>query len=276
MADGFLLSERGFVEAGFLVGLYVFRPLNEAVGRVREVPELENEEDVLTGENIYDALENRGDEPRDPLLTVSEQNEHAVRDTDRGRAGVEVADDILERVVPTEEVGRDVESGEEPADDNSPDDDAGDDEDGGETGELSDLGEVFLLLVGMLVPVDEADDVDRKPEEEGRRHGREAVGEQNADEYLNDFDEDRDDEVPLGLLRDEQFAEDVEEGVGEVERHYDAALDAVDILLRKYDGADRRQDEDREEPDFLIEREVVPEVARAFCEWFLCGFCVCD
>ena len=248
-----MLSERGLVELSFLVGLYVFRPLNEAIGRVREVPELQDEKHVLTGEDVDDPLENRGDEPRDPLLTVSEQDEHTVRDTDRGRAGVEVADDILERVVPTEEVGRDVESGEEPADDNSPDDDAGDDEDGGETGELSDLGEVVLLLVGMLVPVDEADDVDREPEEEGRRHGREAVGEQDADEYLNDFDEDRDDEVPLGLLRDEQFAEDVEEGVGEVERHYDAALDAVDILLRKDDGADRRQDEDREEPDFLIE-----------------------
>ena len=91
----------------------------------------------------------------------------------------------------------------------------------------------------MLVPVDEADDVDRKPEEEGRRHGREAVGEQDADEYLDELHKDRDDEVPLGLLRDEQFAEDVEEGVGEVERHYDAALDAVDVLLRKDDGADR-------------------------------------
>lgn len=177
------------------MGLYVFRPLDEAVGRVREVTELEDEEDVLTGEDIYDALENRGDEPRDPLLAVSQQDEHTVRDTDRGRAGVEVADDILERVVPTEEVGRDVESGEEPADDNSPDDDACDDEERRETGELPDLCEVFFLLVGVTVPVDEADYVDRKPEEDGRRHGREAVGEQDADEYLGELHKDRDDIV---------------------------------------------------------------------------------
>ena len=67
MADGFLLSERGFVELSFLVGLYVFRPLNEAIGRVREVPELQDEKHVLTGEDVDDSLENRVDEPRDPL-----------------------------------------------------------------------------------------------------------------------------------------------------------------------------------------------------------------
>lgn len=59
MADGFLLSERGFVELSFLVGLYVFRPLNEAIGRVREVTELEDEEDVLTGEDVGFPRESR-------------------------------------------------------------------------------------------------------------------------------------------------------------------------------------------------------------------------
>lgn len=174
------------------MGLYVFRPLNEAIGRVRDVPELQDEKHVLTGEDVDDALENRGDEPRDPLLTVSEQDEHTVRDTDRGRAGVEVADDILEKIVPAEEIGRYVEPGDEPADDDSPDDDTGDDEERREPGELPDLCEVFLLLVGVAIPVDEADYVDRKPEEEGRRHGREAVGEQDADEYLGELHKDRD------------------------------------------------------------------------------------
>ena len=181
------------------MGLYVFRPLDEAVGRVREVPELEDEKHVLTGKDVDDSLENRVDEPRNPLLAVSQQDEHPVSDSDRGNAGVEITDDIPEKIVSAEEIGSYVESGEEPADDNSPDDDAGDDEDGGETGELSDLCEVFLLLVGVAVPVDEADYVDRKPEEEGRRHGREAVGEQDADEYLDELHKDRDDIVSWSL-----------------------------------------------------------------------------
>lgn len=146
---------------------------------------------------MLDSLENRVDEPRDPLLAVPEQDEHPVSDSDRGNAGVEVTDDIPEKIVPAEKIGRYVKPGDEPANDDSPDDDTGDDEERREPGELSDLGEVFLLLVGMLVPVDEADDVDRKPEEEGRRHGRKSVGEQDADEYLDELHKDRDDEVPF-------------------------------------------------------------------------------
>ena len=91
----------------------VLRPLDVAVGGVREIADLQHQQDVLTGENVDGRLEERADVPRDPLLPDPEQDEQTVADADSGSARVQIADPRLQRLIPSEKIGSDVQRGEE-------------------------------------------------------------------------------------------------------------------------------------------------------------------
>ena len=67
---------------------------------------------------------------------------------------------------------------------NISDDDADDDEDFLPARQATDDGQFLLLPVGVFRPDDEADDVDREPEEDDGRHRREPVREEDVDRDL--------------------------------------------------------------------------------------------
>ena len=61
----------------------VLRPLDIAVGGVREIADLQHQQHVLSGEDIDRRLQQRADVPGNPLLPNTEQDEQTVADADR-------------------------------------------------------------------------------------------------------------------------------------------------------------------------------------------------
>ena len=104
----------------------------------------------------------------------------------------------------------------------------------------------------MICPGDEAEDIDRNPEEDCCCHRYEAVCAKYAYNDLAGFDAERDDKVPAALLGYQKLAEYVKDRIGKIKCHDKSAVDAVDILFGKEDGAYNRKHEDADEPDLLI------------------------
>lgn len=251
--------------------LNVFGPLDIAVGGVGQEARLEYQQHILAGEDVDGNFQEGADIPCKPLLTETEQDKQAIRNTDRRSAGIEVADNRLNKLVAAEQVGGDIEVREEVTDHNGPDDNAGNDSHFSPTAEFANLGQFFLLLVRVTVPVDEADDINGDPEEQRDRHGGETIAQNHTGGNFDQLDKQGNNEVPFTLLGNQQFAEDVEESVSQIKGHDDFAVDAVGVLFRENKSKDDRQNQDAEKPHLFIGRKVVPQLT-AFLR--KCLFCV--
>ena len=145
--------------------LYVFRPFDIAVSGVCEVARFENEQDPLPRHYVDYRFDNRDDIPSDPLFAVTKKYEKTVGDTHGACARVEVSGDIFRYNVVGKYTAFNFDKGEKISDSYRPHGYRGYKNKILPPRELADFGEFGLFLVALAVPDDEADNINRDPEE---------------------------------------------------------------------------------------------------------------
>ena len=193
----FILKEALFLK-NLGVLLDILGPLDVAVSGVGKVTNLKYKKNVLTCKDVDNCLEYRADVPSDPLLSEAEEDCKSVHYTYSGCASIDIAYYVSKKLVTAEKIRGDIKTGKEVTYNNGPYRNTCDNKNLLPALKRTYLGKL-LVLIGVLlsVPVDEAYDINGKPEEEGGCHGSKAVRENKADKDLRDLNEYGNDEVPL-------------------------------------------------------------------------------
>ena len=239
--------------------LYVFCPLDIAVCRICQITKLEDQKNELPGEHIDDTFKNRTDVPGYPLLAVSHQNKNSVADPDSRYTGIQIADDVFKRYVSMKKIRCNIKRREKISDEDRPYKNSNDNKHLNDTGEPADLGEFSLLSVRMAVPGYKADYVDRKPEKKCRCHGGKSICAHHTNSDFCNFNKNRNNKIPLALLGNQQFTEDVQKSIQQVQSHDNASADAISVFLREYKCADDCEYQNAEEPAFFISCKKGPD-----------------
>ena len=137
----------------------IFCPFNISVGRVCEVSRFQHEKHILTCHNVDYRFENRTYVPCNPLLTVSEQNEQSVCDSDCRNACVKVAGDVFIHDVVCENSAINLDECKQVADYDCPNDDSEDYQYVLQRRERFYYCKLLVFLVGVFVPHNKADRV---------------------------------------------------------------------------------------------------------------------
>ncbi len=250
------------LKQGFIVitvGFDIVAPLDIAIGRIGEIAQLEDQQYILARQDIDDRFQQGTDIPGDPLFPEPEEDEQTVGDTDGGSTGIDIGHEYFKLTIAAEEIRCDIQTADEIADHKGPDNDPDDDQHFLVALKSSDDCQFIFELILMSAPVDKADDIDRQPEKQRYDHGRKAIHQDQTDDDLGDLHQDRDQEIVAGLFGDQQFTQDVEESVEQIQQHDIDAVDAIGAFFREDDRKDRGEHHDRHEPALLIGREIARE-----------------